>query len=401
MAGNRLRKRAATADQRTASVRPGQQHIHAADHRDRDDEREHESDDGNEKSIAEIKGGEANQDSHDGSGGTVHVLLYVPRAPKDAGAKLLPGARALTVGIVGVGLIGGSIGMALKASGHRVLGYDTRPEHIAKALERHCLDAGAELAEIGAADAVFIAVPPAYVTVTLEALEPYLAEETAVTDCTSVKSQILDWVAERPLLAERFVGGHPMAGHEKSGPAYASDWMFRNAKWILTPTRKSSTAAKERITALVKETGAKPVRIEAAEHDRHVAVLSHLPHLVAAALVELGADVESPEVAAGSWRDLTRVGGVDPELWSQILSGNSTQTRLALDSFIGKLMQYRDRLDDADDLRWALAKVAQIKESQAKKSLPDGTGTETPERSASRAGASKKNTSAKSGGKRR
>lgn len=305
----------------------------------------------------------------------------------------------MTIGIVGVGLIGGSIGMALKACKHRVIGFDPKPEHIHKAIERHCIDEGATLEQIGAADAVFIAVPPAQVIATLAELEPHLGADTVVSDCTSVKSQILEWVMEHPTLAERFVGGHPMAGHEKSGPSYASEWMFRNAKWILTPTKKTSTAAKERITALVKETGAKPVRIDAAEHDHHVAVLSHLPHIVAAALVELGAEVESPEVAAGSWRDLTRVGGVDPELWSQILAGNSTQTRIALDGFIGKLMQYRDRLDDADDLRWYLAKVAEIKAAQNKKAQPDATGTETPERSASRAGAAKKN--AVSRGKRR
>lgn len=291
---------------------------------------------------------------------------------------------------MGVGLIGGSIGMALKGAGHRVLGCDPNPEHLTKAIDRHCIDERADLPAIARADAVFVAVPPARVTEVLEAMEPHLGEETAVTDCTSVKSQILEWVARRPALAARFVGGHPMAGHEKSGPAYASDWMFRNAKWILTPTGTTSTAAKERITALVKETGAKPVRIDAAEHDRHVAVLSHLPHVVAAALVELGAEIESPEVAAGSWRDLTRVGGVDPELWSQILAGNSTQVRLALDGFIGKLMAYRDRIDDPDDLRWALGKVAEIKAAQTRKSALDGTGTETPEKTASRAGASRR-----------
>ena len=291
---------------------------------------------------------------------------------------------------MGVGLIGGSIGMALKACGHRVLGYDPKPEHIAKAIERHCIDEGADLGSIGKADAIFIAVPPAQVTPTLEALEPHLGPETVVSDCTSVKSQLLEWVAARPALAERFVGGHPMAGHEKSGPAYASEWMFRGAKWILTPTKRTSAAAKERIAALVKETGAKPVRIDAAEHDRHVAVLSHLPHLVAAALVELGAQVESPEVAAGSWRDLTRVGGVDPELWSQILAGNSTQVRLALDGFIGGLMRYRDHLDDADHLRWQLGKVAELKAAQSKKAMPEATVTETPEKTASRAGSSRR-----------
>lgn len=339
-------------------------------------------------------GDKRQEDADDDSGGAVHARVYVPGGEQDAEVNCPPdgatGARALTVGIVGVGLIGGSIGMALKGAGHRVLGCDPNPDHLTKAIDRHCIDERADLATIARCDAVFVAVPPARVIDVLEALEPNLGEKTALTDCTSVKSQILEWVTGRPELAPRFIGGHPMAGHEKSGPAYASDWMFRNAKWILTPTRKTTTAVKERITALVKETGAKPIRIDAAEHDRHVAVLSHLPHVVAAALVELGAEIESPEVAAGSWRDLTRVGGVDPELWSQILAGNSTQVRLALDGFIGKLMAYRDRIDDADDLRWALAKVAQIKAEQTKKSLPEGNATETPERSASRAGASRR-----------
>lgn len=291
----------------------------------------------------------------------------------------------MTVGIVGVGLIGGSIGMALKGAGHRVIGFDPRPEHLEKAIERHLMDERATLAEVAGADAAFVAVPPAFVTETLAAMEPDLNPEGAVSDCTSVKSAILDWVAGRGgLLAERFVGGHPMAGHEKSGPAYASEWMFRGARWLLTPTKLTSREARERITGLVKETGAKPVRLDAGEHDRHVAVLSHLPHVVAAALVEMGGRIETPEVAAGSWRDLTRVGGVDPELWSQILTGNAGPNAAALDDLIGHLSRYRSLLDDREGLRAALASVAEIKEAQTRRTISEGEGPETLAKSASR-----------------
>ncbi len=286
----------------------------------------------------------------------------------------------MTVGIVGVGLIGGSIGMALKGAGHRLVGYDPRPEHLDKAIERHCLDARATLAEVAASDAVFVAVPPAHVTAVLAEMEPGLNPEGAVSDCTSVKSAILDWVGARGgVLAERFVGGHPMAGHEKSGPAYASEWMFRGARWLLTPTKRTATDARERIAALVKETGAKPVRLDAAEHDRHVAVLSHLPHIVAASLVEIGARIETPEVAAGSWRDLTRVGGVDPDLWSQILAGNAAQNAAAIDALAESLARYRDLLAAPDDLRAALASVAEIKAAQTRRAAPGASEGEAPE----------------------
>ena len=291
----------------------------------------------------------------------------------------------MTVGIVGVGLIGGSIGMALKGAGHRLIGFDPRPEHLDKAIERHLIDDRASLADVARADAAFVAVPPAFVVETLAAMVPDLNPQGAVTDCTSVKGAILAWVADRGgLLAERFVGGHPMAGHEKSGPAYASEWMFRGARWLLTPTKATAAAARERITALVKETGAKPVRLDAGEHDRHVAVLSHLPHVVAAALVEMGARIETPEIAAGSWRDLTRVGGVDPELWSQILAGNAEPNAAAIDDLIARLARYRDLLSDRDALRAALADVAATKAAQTKRTIPEGEGPETLAKSASR-----------------
>ena len=277
------------------------------------------------------------------------------------------GVARVTVGIVGVGLIGGSIGMACKGNGHRVIGYDPRPDHIAKAIERHCLDEGMTLAEVAGADAIFVAVPPASVKETLAALSGHLGPESALTDCTSVKSELLAWAsAQGSPLAEQFVGGHPMAGHEKSGPAYASAWMFRGARWILTPTKRTSRDVRDRISGLIKEMGATPVKIDAEAHDRHVAVLSHLPHVVAAALIEMSEGIDQPEVAAGSWRDLTRVAGVDPDLWSQILVGNAAQTSQAIDDLISGLEVFKGRLNNSNELRASLAHVATVKESQTK-----------------------------------
>ena len=113
-----------------------------------------------------------------------------------------------------------------------------------------------------------------------------------------------------------------MAGHEKGGAEYASAWLFRDARWILTPDKKASKGAVSAVEGLVKAVGAIPIRLDSSLHDRHVAILSHLPHALAAVLVLMAADLQHLEVAAGSWRDVTRVGGVDPELWTQILTGN-------------------------------------------------------------------------------
>ena len=163
----------------------------------------------------------------------------------------------------------------------------------------------------------------------------------------SVKSDIVKWAIQNK--ADWFVPGHPMAGHEKSSAQYASAWMFRNAKWILTPARVTGKTPMRAIEVLVREMGAEPVKVEAEEHDRHVAVVSHLPHVLAGGLVKMGSTLSNLDAAAGSWKDLTRVGGVDPGLWTDILTGNRSAAIEAIRQMEQELRSVREALDSGND----------------------------------------------------
>lgn len=253
----------------------------------------------------------------------------------------------MTVGLAATGLIGGSVGLALRASGHRVVGFDASKESLRVAMERGCIDAHATLEECAQADVVFVSVPPAFVVGAVEQICALKKPETVVTDCTSVKGAVVDWLAGHK--EPNFVPGHPMAGHEKSGPKFASAWMFRGAKWILTPASFTSKEALKTVEGLVKEMGATPVRMDVAVHDRNVALLSHLPHALAAVLVMLSGEIDSTEASGGSWRDLTRVGGVDPDLWTQILTSNRKEVARILGDFGTQLDILRKALENGDD----------------------------------------------------
>ena len=274
-------------------------------------------------------------------------------------------SETATIGVVGLGLIGGSIGLALRDPSRRIVGFDPDPAAAAVARDRLCVDALASLEEVARADVVFVAVPPdANVPVVGRVLRS-AGPETVVSDCASVKGEVAAW-AQREKRPD-FVPGHPMAGHEKGGAAYASAWMFRGARWLLTPVRATATASVRAVEALVKTMGATPVRLDAAAHDRHVATVSHLPHALAALLVNLGEEFEAADVAGGSWRDMTRVGGVDPELWTQIMMRNRTELARALRDYEGGLATMRAALeaDDPTGVREALERAARIKAAQA------------------------------------
>ncbi|HJP82004.1 MAG TPA: prephenate dehydrogenase/arogenate dehydrogenase family protein [Fimbriimonadaceae bacterium] len=234
----------------------------------------------------------------------------------------------MTIGLVGCGLIGGSIGLACRANGHHVTGVDSNPGSSKIALERGCVDVIGELKEVAQSEIIFICVPPKATASLAEDVIALKSPESIISDCTSIKGPVVSWLKEHP--NNRFIPGHPMAGHEKSGPKFASAWMFRGAKWILCPLKSTDKSALKKLEALISEMGATPIRIDAQTHDRDVAYLSHLPHAIAASLVRLGARLDSVEASAGSWKDLTRVGGVDPELWTQICMENRVELCAAM-----------------------------------------------------------------------
>ncbi len=229
------------------------------------------------------------------------------------------------VGILGTGLIGASCGLALRERGARVAGWDPQAAHLETALRRGALDAAGESEDdvlLAAADLLIVAAPP---TATRD-LVARLDHSGLVIDVAGVKAPIV--MAAR---AARFVGTHPMAGREVAGPEAASAALFRGAAWVVV-TDGAAAGDVELVSGLVTELGARPILMDAARHDAAVAAVSHVPQLIAAALVAAAGGAEGGlELAAGGFRDLTRVAASDPRLWVDLLRMNSASVVAALD----------------------------------------------------------------------
>lgn len=278
----------------------------------------------------------------------------------------------MTIGVIGLGLIGGSIGQSLRSQRHRVLGHDPLSAHVEIARQRYCVDEIAGIEQFGECDVVFLAVPPSSVTAVADAVRPHLPATTVVSDVASVKAQIVTWAdhANWPT----FVPGHPMAGHEKSGPAYSSDWMFRGAKWLITPTPRTDANAVKIVSGLVTQMGASPIVMDAREHDARVALMSHLPHILSAQLLLQAYRQAGSDVGGGSWRDWSRVAGVDPDLWTQICMENRAAISTELSGLTEELNALREALiqNDAARVRELFQRSAEIKSSmKAEPSGPD------------------------------
>ncbi len=238
--------------------------------------------------------------------------------------------------IVGTGLIGGSIGLALRERGWWVTGTDHDEAAAVEALQWGALDAVGPPAD---ADITFVATPVG-VTAT-EARKALAAGRGLVTDVGSVKASIVADVGD-----SRFVGGHPMAGSEQEGVAGARADLFHNAVWVLTPTDATDNNALVEVRSVVASLGAEVVSLAPERHDALVAVVSHVPHLTAATLMAL-ADERSDEhqamlrLAAGGFRDMTRIASGHPGIWPDICQSNADAICAALDRFIEALGEVR------------------------------------------------------------
>lgn len=259
--------------------------------------------------------------------------------------------------VVGLGLIGGSIALALKEQGWTVSGEDAREPTCAAALERGVVDAigldpGAEI--------TFVAVP---VLAIAEHVKRALAETVGlVTDVGSVKAPICSFVDDR-----RFIGGHPMAGSEFDGLDAAQADLFNSAVWVLTPSETSDDSSFAQLNRVVSSFGADVVALSPERHDQLVAVVSHVPHLTAATLMGMASNRAEEHaallrLAAGGFRDMTRVASGQPDIWIDICSENKTAITDALDDLISGLAEVREIVadDDHDRLRSRLqaARVA-------------------------------------------
>jgi prephenate dehydrogenase len=247
------------------------------------------------------------------------------------------------VAVLGVGLIGGSIGLAARRRLEaEVVGFGRSPERLARAVELGALDrAAASLAEAcEGADLVFCAGPvaalPAQAAEALAAGGP----ETVVTDVGSTKGELVAALGGD----ERFIGGHPLAGAETAGVENAREDLFEGARWYLTPTERSSGLLYDRLQRAVTGLGARPQAIDPATHDRVMATISHLPHVVANALVAEAAETLTrdserlPEVGP-SFRDTTRVAGSNPAIWADIFASNADAVADSVEAAARRLEQ--------------------------------------------------------------
>lgn len=245
--------------------------------------------------------------------------------------------------IVGMGLIGGSLGLALRDRGWIVTGRDTDETRAVRALEMGVLDMVGSDPD---ADLTFVAVPVSSIAAEVERA---LAEtDGLVTDVGSVKSSITAAVDDA-----RYVGGHPMAGSEREGVDGADAGLFTGAVWVLTPTEHTDAAAFAEVRGVISQLGAEVVQLAPADHDALVAIVSHVPHLTAATLMVL-ADGRATDqrallrLAAGGFRDMTRVASGHPGIWPDICADNRDAIVDVLDELVDRLGAVRELVASGD-----------------------------------------------------
>lgn len=263
------------------------------------------------------------------------------------------------IAILGLGLLGGSWGLALKKHGFsgRVVGYARRAETVDRALAAEVIDEGFgdPAAAVRDADLVVLATPVGVILDQLPRLRPYLSPRALVTDVGSTKRVICDRAAELYAGEPLFLGGHPMAGKERSGLENADARLFENARYVLTPLRPEHLMDDrvKAFRALVEAFGARPIVTDAAAHDLAVAFLSHLPQLVSSGLASAieekhAAEALTLELAATGFRSVTRLAESPYSVWRDICLTNSENIRAALDSLIQKLEAMKLHLSDRE-----------------------------------------------------
>ncbi|MEX1142229.1 MAG: prephenate dehydrogenase/arogenate dehydrogenase family protein [Thermoleophilaceae bacterium] len=258
----------------------------------------------------------------------------------------------MRIAVLGVGLIGGSIGLAARkrVEGSEVVGFGRNAERLDRARELGAIDrTAATLAEaLDGASACFCCAPVGALGAQISAALAAAGDDCVVTDVGSIKGGILDAADDA-----RFVGGHPIAGAETAGVEHARADLFEGATWYLTPTERSSGILFERLHRLVAALGARPVAIDAESHDRLLATVSHLPHVLANVLVTQAAgavaedDAGLPRVGP-SFRDATRVAGANSAIWTDIYVANRDAIAAEADSAAERLREVATILRSAD-----------------------------------------------------
>ena len=259
--------------------------------------------------------------------------------------------RLKHVTIIGVGLLGGSAGLAIKAryKGVHVAGVGRRQASLNEALKVGAIDSGCLNAAdaAGQSDLIILATPVCSFATHLQAIAPVLKPGAAVTDVGSTKAVVVRIAEEILGRGGPFVGSHPMAGSERKGPAFARADLFEGATCVLTPTASTPAKVADRVEQLWLGLGMRTVRMAPETHDRAVARVSHLPHTLAGLLMLLPRK-EDLALAATGFRDMTRLAGGDVEMWRDILMTNRRAILDALDTLDESLMRVRDLLELGD-----------------------------------------------------
>lgn len=259
-----------------------------------------------------------------------------------------------TFGFIGLGLIGGSIARGIKRTypDARIMAYMRTHKKLEQAKADGIVDVildgiGEPLREC---DVIFLCTPVEYNAEYLSAIRPFVKTGALITDVGSTKEDIHRAVTALNM-EDIFVGGHPMAGSEKTGYENSTDHLLENAYYIITPTKKSTDADTDRIVAVAKAIGSIPIVLDYHEHDRIVAAISHLPHLIASSLVNLVKDSDNPDglmkrLAAGGFKDITRIASSSPEMWEQICMTNTDNIIEMMEHYISSLNQILDSLKE-------------------------------------------------------
>ncbi len=264
-----------------------------------------------------------------------------------------PAALFHTVAIVGVGLIGGSMGIGIRQRflAEHVIGMDLDPVALDAArglgaIDEAQLAAGPWLEQV---DLIVLATPVRTLVPVASTLEPFLTSDTIITDVGSVKQDVVT-----DLQHLRFVGGHPMTGSEKVGVQNADAALLENAVWVLTPTETTPRDALVRVQEFITHLGAKTLTTTPVQHDRLVAAVSHVPYLVAVALTRLVAEDQDHDLmmllAAGGFRDLTRVASGNPLMSRDMVVGNREAVEATLHSFTDQLHNLATLLEQPENL---------------------------------------------------
>ncbi|GAB4244442.1 MAG: prephenate/arogenate dehydrogenase [Stanieria sp.] len=249
----------------------------------------------------------------------------------------------MKIGIVGLGLIGGSLGIDLRTQGHEILGVSRQESTCLVAVEKGIVDrASTDLKLLSSADIIFVCTPIGAIIPTVKELVPYLNPNAIVTDVGSVKGAIANPGSQ---LWANFVGGHPMAGKSEQGIHAAIPNLFQGAAYVLTPTTQTKPTAVEKLTQIAQSLGSNTYICSPEEHDRAVAWISHLPVMVSASLIAACLGEEDAKVlklaqqlASSGFRDTSRVGGGNPELGMMMAQYNHSE-------LLRSLYQYRHSLE--------------------------------------------------------